>query len=82
MYGVQGLVGGSVSFDDVDLSLYIVFCKGNVLRVNVARLQPSEESEGSVSAMFGGPDSYAREILEWLDAFEFYTLPSKFPLLW
>lgn len=77
-YGIQGLVRGKVPFDDVDLSLVIVFCKGNVLNATVVRLEPSEESDESIPPVYGFEDSSARNILQWLDTFEFYTLPSKF----
>ena len=51
--GIQHLGNAEISFSDVDLSLDIVFCKGDMLRATVARTAPVEENDESIFAVNG-----------------------------
>ena len=63
---------GEVKFDDAALLLHAVFCKGNIMRMNIFRGEKAEEDEGDFLSPWG-----LEEVTEWVAGYELYTLPGK-----
>lgn len=70
--GIEGLADDAVSFEDADLEMDIVFCRGNVMRLWVNRMSQASEDDDN---LFGALITEASKPEEQLIACEFYTLP-------
>ncbi|CAM1507525.1 Fc.00g071660.m01.CDS01 [Cosmosporella sp. VM-42] len=68
--------GGEVDFDDGALLLHLVFCKGNIMRVNIFRGEEVEEDDDDFISPWETED-----VSEWVAGFELYTLPGA-PCPW
>lgn len=64
---------GNLDCSDPELWLEIVFCKGNVMRLNLIRGSPPEDDFDMFSS---GGDSSEGDIVE---SYEIYTLPGRKP---
>ncbi|KAF7558234.1 hypothetical protein G7Z17_g193 [Cylindrodendrum hubeiense] len=67
---VTKLSNGNLKLDDAGLLLNVVFCKGNVMRIQVSRGNPVEEEDGDFFSPWETED-----VLEFVTGYELYTLP-------